>query len=85
MSAMILVGSHPDSSCLTLVMERSPSSRRLDSTISSDLGGPHALQATLAAHSAKLNLRIKVLDFVQLGGPKWTVDRTVFEMWLGAL
>ena len=20
-----------------------------------------------------------------LGGPKWTVDRTVFEMWLGAL
>ena len=19
------------------------------------------------------------------GGPKWTVDRTVFEMWLGAL
>ena len=22
---------------------------------------------------------------VQLSGPKWTVDRTIFEMWLGAL
>ena len=28
---------------------------------------------------------MKVLDFVQLGGPKCTVGGTVFEMWLGAL
>ena len=27
----------------------------------------------------------KVLDFVQCGGPKWTVPPTVFEMWLGGL
>ena len=26
-----------------------------------------------------------VLDFVKSGGPKWTVDRTIFEMWLGKL
>ena len=25
---------------------------------------------------------MKVLDFVKLGGPEWTVDGTVFEMWL---
>ena len=28
---------------------------------------------------------VKVLDLVQFGGPKWTVDRTVSEMWLAAL
>ena len=27
----------------------------------------------------------KVLDFVQFGGPKWTVGSTIFEMWLGSL
>ena len=27
----------------------------------------------------------KVLDFVKSGGPKWTVDRTLFELWLGGL
>ena len=26
---------------------------------------------------------MKVLDFVQLGGPKWMVGGTIFEMWLG--
>ena len=26
-----------------------------------------------------------VLSTVKFGGPKWTVERTVFEMWLGAL
>ena len=25
---------------------------------------------------------MKVLDFVKLGGPEWTVDGTVFEVWL---
>ena len=37
------------------------------------------------AHRSRTNLKVKVLDFVKSGGPKWTVDRTVFEMWLGAL
>ena len=32
-----------------------------------------------------LNVSAKVLDFVQLGGPKWTIDRTIFEMRLGGL
>ena len=27
----------------------------------------------------------KVLDFIKSGGPKGTVDGTVFEMWLGGL
>ena len=30
------------------------------------------------------NLMEKVLDFVQDGGPFFTVDRTVFELWLGS-
>ena len=33
----------------------------------------------------RLNLMVKVLDSVKSGGPKGTVDRTVFEMWLGSL
>ena len=36
-------------------------------------------------YRANRNLNVKVLDFVKSGGPKWTVGRTVFEMWLGAL
>ena len=36
-----------------------------------------------SGYKPRSNLKTKVLDFVQLGGPKWTVDRTVFEMWLG--
>ena len=36
-------------------------------------------------HSASVNPNAKVLDFVQLGGPKWIVGGTIFEMWLGAL
>ena len=34
---------------------------------------------------SRANLSVKVLDFVQLGGPFFTIDRTIFEMWLGAL
>ena len=41
--------------------------------------------AALAAYTVNRKLSVKVLDFVQLGGPRWTVDRSVFEMWLGAL
>ena len=28
---------------------------------------------------------VKVLDFVQLGGPKWIVGSTIFELWQGSL
>ena len=34
-------------------------------------------------YMTRTNLNVKVLDFVQLGGPILTVDRTIFEMWLG--
>ena len=30
-----------------------------------------------------MNLNVNVLDFVQFGGSILTVDRTIFEMWLG--
>ena len=33
-------------------------------------------------YRANLNFNTKVLDFVQFGGPKLTVGRTIFEMWL---
>ena len=34
-------------------------------------------------YTASLNLNVKVLDFVKSGGPKLTVGRTIFEMWMG--
>ena len=34
-------------------------------------------------YTAKTNLSVKVLDFVQLGGPILAVGSTIFEMWLG--
>ena len=37
----------------------------------------------LADYTAILKLIVKVLDFVQCGGPECTVGGTVFEMWLG--
>ena len=37
------------------------------------------------SYPASLNLRVKILDFIKSGGPILTVDRTIFEMWLGAL
>ena len=36
-------------------------------------------------YSNRVKEMVKVLDFVQLGGPKWMVGGTVVEMWLGAL
>jgi len=36
-----------------------------------------------ADYNAKANLNVKVLDFVQFGGPDLTVDSTIFEMWMG--
>ena len=33
----------------------------------------------------KVALNGSVLSTVHDGGPKWTVDRTIFEMWLGGL
>ena len=39
----------------------------------------------MANYTARVNLIAKVLDFVQLGGAILTIDRTVFELWLGNL
>ena len=36
-------------------------------------------------YTTSLNLNVKVLDFVKSGGPILTIDRTIFEVWLGAL
>ena len=36
-------------------------------------------------YTAKAKVMVKVLDFVQFGGPKWAVGGTIFEMWLGGL
>ena len=36
-------------------------------------------------YTAKAKVMVKVLDFVKSGGPFFTVDRTVFELWLGDL
>ena len=33
-------------------------------------------------YTLKTKLNMKVLDFVQLGGPILTVGRTIFKMWL---
>ena len=38
-----------------------------------------------SAYRSKVSVKVKVLDFVKRGGPKWTVDRNILEMWLGAL
>ena len=34
-------------------------------------------------YTASLKHNVKVLDFVKRGGPKLTVDRTIFELWMG--
>ena len=34
-------------------------------------------------YTANVNLIVKVLDFIQLGGPDLTVDSTIFEMEMG--
>ena len=36
----------------------------------------------LSDYTAIMNLMVKVLDFVQLGGPNLTVDSTIFEMFM---
>ena len=38
-----------------------------------------------SAYRSSTRVKVKVLDFVKRGGPILTVDRTVFEIWLGAL
>ena len=35
--------------------------------------------------TVRVNRNTKVLEIVKSGGPFFTVDRTVFEMWLGSL
>ena len=34
-------------------------------------------------HTTNLKVKVKVLDFVQFGGPDLTVDSTIFELWMG--
>ena len=41
-------------------------------------------QVQHADYRSSTRVKVKVLDFVKRGGPKWTVDGTIFEMWLGA-
>ena len=41
--------------------------------------------AKVSDYRSRRNVRVRVLDFVQFGGPKWMVGSTVFEMWLGNL
>ena len=36
-----------------------------------------------ADQRSRVKRKLKVLDFVQSGGPILTIDRTVFKMWLG--
>ena len=36
-----------------------------------------------SAFTSSLKHKLRVLDFVKSGGPFFTVDRTVFELWLG--
>ena len=31
----------------------------------------------------RTSLNVKVLDFVQFGGPELTVGSTIFELWMG--
>ena len=38
-----------------------------------------------SAYRSKMNLNVKVLDFMKSGGPILTIDRTIFELWLGTL
>ena len=38
-----------------------------------------------SSYNAKVNLIVKVLDFIQLGGPTCTEASTIFELWLGGL
>ena len=49
------------------------------------LNAPPVLSSGLAglSYTANLKDKLKVLDFVKSGGPKLTVDRTIFELWLG--
>ena len=56
-------------------------SRIWSATAPQRLGSRDVLQD----HTANWKVKVKVLDFVKSGGPKWTVGGTVFEMWLGAL
>ncbi len=43
------------------------------------------MQRRVCFYRLKTSLNVKVLDFIQLGGPILTIGRTVFEMWLGSL
>ena len=34
-------------------------------------------------YTSRTKVKLKVLDFIKSGGPILTIDRTIFEMWLG--
>ena len=44
---------------------------------------PRASMSPATDNRSRTNLNVKVLGFVQFGGPNWTVGSTIFEMWLG--
>ena len=38
-----------------------------------------------SGYRSSMRVKVKVLDFVKRGGPYFTVDRTIFELWLGEM
>ena len=40
---------------------------------------------SLQSYTASVKEMVKVLVFIESGGPILTIDRTVFELWLGDL
>ena len=47
-----------------------------------DMLSPNGARSA-SGHISRTNLITKVLDIVKLGGPTWTVGRTIFEMRMG--
>ena len=67
-------------------MPRLDSAHTVDRQREWDTIGDRSGQRRISSdYRSRTNRSVKVLDFVQLGGPKWTVDRTIFELWLGRL
>ena len=44
---------------------------------------PACVSGDAQLYSASRNFNVNVLDSVNAGGPKLTVGRTIFELWLG--
>ena len=54
-----------------------------DSTPATSMKRPLVPWHFRLSYKDRRNLSLKVLDFVKSGGPKLTVGRTIFEMWMG--